>query len=309
MPTLTPADGEVRIRLTYSGISPGDVKKRSGWQGSPMPFPRVVPHSDGSGVIDAVGRGVPESRIGQLVWCYGAQSYRPFGTAAEQVLVPSALAVPLPAKAATQPDILEQAACLGIAGITGYRSVFADGPVTDLTVLVWGASSGVGAVALQMALRGGARVLGVVRRAEQLDRVLEMGAHAAWLSDDPTLVQAIKQLAPGGVHRIADVDLASHVDIDAAVVAVGGVICSYFSSNDRPSIPYWTLGFADVTLRLLGSDDFTPAVKTAAAKELTDALLEGQLRMAISSRLPLAQIAAAHELVETGAGGRVVLEI
>jgi len=309
MPLPLPGDGEVRIRLAFSGISPGDVKKRSGWQDSPMPYPRVVPHSDGAGVIDAVGTGVPRARIGQAVWCYGAQSYRAFGTAAEAVVVPAELAVRLPGGADPHPDLLEQAACLGIAGITGYRAVFAGGTVAGLDVLVWGAASGVGAVALQMAHRGGARVFAVVRRAEQLAAVRAMGAEEAWLADDPALADQIRQAAPAGVHRIAEVDFAAHIDVDAAVVATGGVICAYYSSSDRPDLPYWKLAFADVSLRLLGSDDFPPAVKADAASELTAALLEGRLRLGIAARLPLEDIALAHEQVARGAGGRVLLDL
>ena len=111
------------------------------------------------------------------------------------------------------------------------------------------------------------------------------------------------------MHRIAEVDLADHIDLDAEVVAVGGTISSYFSSADRPAIPYWQLGFADVALRLLGSDDFAPAVKAEAAAALTDALGEGALRIAVTERLPLADIARAHELVEAGHAGRVVLAL
>lgn len=307
MPQPSPGEGEVRIRVALSGINPGDVKKRSGWQGSPMPYPRVVPHSDGAGFIDAVGPGVPAARVGQAVWCYGAQSYRAFGTAAEYVVVPAALAVPLPEGA--QPELLEQAACLGIAGITGYRAVFAGGPVSGLDVLVWGAASGVGAVALQMAHRAGARVFAVVRRAEHLPAVRAMGAAEAWLADDPALVDQIREAAPAGVHRIAEVDFAAHIDVDAAVIATGGVISAYYSSADRPGIPYWTLAFADVSLRLLGSDDFAPAVKADAARELTSALLEGSLQATIAARLPLQDIAMAHEQVERGAGGRVLLNL
>ena len=309
MPQPAPGEGEVRIRLAFSGINPGDVKKRSGWQGSPMPYPRVVPHSDGAGFIDAVGPGVPAARVGQAVWCYGAQSYRAFGTAAEYVVVPAALAVPLPDDAGSRLDLLEQAACLGIAGITGYRAVFAGGPVAGLDVLVWGAASGVGAVALQMAHRAGARVLAVVRRAEQLPSVRAMGAAEAWVADDPALVEQIRLAAPAGVHRIAEVDFAAHIDVDAAVIATGGVISAYYSSADRPGIPYWTLAFADVSLRLLGSDDFPPAVKAEAAQELTAALLEGRLRAAIAARLSLDDIALAHEQVERGVGGRVLLSL
>ena len=101
MPDPEPGPGEVRIAVSVSGLSPGDVKKRDGWQGSPMPYPRVIPHSDGAGIIDAVGPGGTEDRVGQRVWCYGAQSYRPFGTAADYVVVPEALAVTLSAGAAT----------------------------------------------------------------------------------------------------------------------------------------------------------------------------------------------------------------
>lgn len=309
MPRPEPGAGEVRIRLAYSGINPGDVKKRGGWQASPMPFPRVVPHSDGAGVIDAVGAGVPAARVGEAAWCYGAQSYRAFGTAAEYSVVPAEQAVPLPERAAVRREMLEQAACLGIAGITGHRAVFAAGPVAGLNVLVWSAASGVGAVALRMAHRAGARVLAVVRRAEHLPSVLEMGAAEAWLADDPALVEQIRHAAPEGVHRVAEVDFAAHIDVNAEVVATGGVISAYYSSADRPDMPYWKLAFADVSLRLLGSDDFPPAVKAEAARELTAALLEGRLRAAVTARLPLQDIALAHEQVERGAGGRVLLSL
>jgi NADPH2:quinone reductase len=307
----TPGPGEVRIAVSVSGLSPGDTKKRGVWGSDVMTYPRVIPHSDGAGVIDAVGSGVPAARMGQRVWCYGAQSYRPFGTAAQYVVVPEALAVPLPAVAdgVDFDDLAEQASCLGIAGITGYRAVFADGPVAGLVVLVHGAAGGVGSIATQMARRGGATVIAVVRDAAQRKRALGLGADEAFLSDDPELVAAVRAVAPAGVHRIADVDFAAHIDLDAAVIAVGGVICSYFSSQDRPEIPYWTLGFADVTLRLLGSDDFPPAVKSDAATALTAALVEGKLRSTVAERVPLADIARAHELVEAGAAGRVLVEV
>ena len=310
MPDVEPGPGEVRIAVSVSGLSPGDVKKRSGWQGSPMPYPRVVPHSDGAGTIDKLGDGVNPARLGQRVWCYGAQSYRPFGTAAEFVAVPSELAVPLPdARGETaNRDLAEQAACLGIAGITGHRAVFADGSVNGLTVLVHGAVGGVGSIATQMAVRDGATVIAVARPA-QIQRAQELGAHHVFASDDPELSAAIRAVAPNGVNRIAEVDLADHADLDAQVIAIGGVISSYYSSQDRPTLPYWKLGFADTTLRLLGSDDFPPEVKAHAARELTVALVEGGLRSVIAERVPLAEIARAHELVEQGVDGRVIVTI
>jgi NADPH:quinone reductase len=151
MPAPEPAPGEVRVRVALSGVNPGDTKKRGDWVGYGMPFPRVVPHSDGSGVIDAVGDGVDDGRIGQRVWVYGAQSYRPFGTAAQLSVVPAEQAVELPDEVND-----EIGACLGIPGITAHRAVFGDGPVGGQTILVQGVLGAVGSIAAQLARWGGA---------------------------------------------------------------------------------------------------------------------------------------------------------
>jgi NADPH2:quinone reductase len=129
LPDPQPGPGEVRVRVRLSGVNPGDTKKRAGWLGSSMPYPRVVPHSDAAGVVDAVGDGVDPARVGRRVWLYGAQSYRPYGTAAQQTVVPADLAVDLPDGV---PD--ELGASLGIPGITAHRAVFADGSVRGTTV-------------------------------------------------------------------------------------------------------------------------------------------------------------------------------
>jgi NADPH2:quinone reductase len=311
LPDPLPGEGEVRIAVTVSGISPGDIKKRAGWPGSPMVYPRVIPHSDGAGTIDAVGDGINPTRVGERVWCYGAQSYRPFGTAAEYVVVPDSLAVPLadPDRGAAPHGLDEQAACLGIAGITAHRAVFADGPVDGLVVLIQGATGGVGSIATQLARRGGATVLAVVRDEDQLAQAEQLGAHHAFRNDDADLADRIRQAAPDGVHRIAEVDFAGHVDLDAEILAVGAVVCSYSSSADRPPIPYWALGFKDTTLRLLGSDDFPPAVKQNAARALTQALIDGGLRSRVAAGFPLDQVIEAHQRVESGPPGRVIINI
>jgi NADPH2:quinone reductase len=146
IPDPTVGPGDVRVKVVCSGTNPGDAKKRSGWLNSPMPYPLVVPHSDGAGVIDAVGADVPAARIGKRVWVYGAQSYRPLGTAAEFVTVPSERAVPLPDNVR-----LVTGACLGISARTAHRCVFADGPVAGQTVLVAGAAGSVGHAAVALA--------------------------------------------------------------------------------------------------------------------------------------------------------------
>src|SRR4051812_40767092 len=146
MATPEPGPDEVRVRVALSGVNPGDTKKRSDDFGVGMPFPRVVPQSDGSGIVDAVGEGVEHSRVGQRVWVYGAQSYRPFGTAAQFTVVPADQALELPDEVGN-----EIGACLGIPGITAHRAVFSDGPVAGKTILVQGVLGGVGSLAAQLA--------------------------------------------------------------------------------------------------------------------------------------------------------------
>src|SRR2546430_1745268 len=172
-----PRPGEVRVRVALSGVNPGDAKKRGDWLGYGMPFPRIDPHSDGSGVVDTVGQGVDRRRIGQRVWVYGAQSYRPFGTAAELTVVPAEQAVQLPDEVSD-----EIGACLGIPGITAHRAIFGDGPVAGKTILVQGALGAVGSIAARLARWGGATVLGTAVRESDLAHVDGVVANAVALN-------------------------------------------------------------------------------------------------------------------------------
>src|SRR4051794_29699524 len=211
LPEPTPGPGEVVVRLTRSGINPGDVKKRQGWLGSTMPYPLVVPHSDGAGTIIATATDVPAARIGQRVWCWGAQSYRPFGTAAAACAVPADQAVPLP------PNVSDDlGACLGIPGITAHRAVFADGDPSG-TVLVHGAGGAVGSLAAQLARSCGVRVIGTVRFATEAPRVRHLVDEVVALdgADTEGTARAIRQLAPDGVSRIVEVALAANATLDA----------------------------------------------------------------------------------------------
>jgi NADPH2:quinone reductase len=304
LPAAEPGPGEVRVRLTVSGVNPGDMKKRQGWLGSSMAFPRIVPHSDGAGVIEAAGPGADPSRVGRRVWVYGAQSYRPFGTAAQATVVPEALAVDLPDGVGDQTG-----ACLGIPGVTAHRAVFADGPVSGRTVLVHGVRGSVSSVAAQLARWAGARVIGTVRTDGEAGQV-EAGTadHVVSLQSGPAA--AIRRLAPDGVDRIVEVALSANADLDAEVSRNGTVLAAYASPKDRPELPFWPMLFNNVTIRLLGSDDFPAEAKDAAARDLTLAAAQSALSVPVAEVIPLARIAAAHELVESGqAPGRVLVSI
>ncbi|TDU02543.1 NADPH2:quinone reductase [Streptomyces sp. 846.5] len=304
LPDPQPGPGGVRVRVTVSGVNPGDTKKRRGWLGSSMPYPRVIPHSDAAGVIDAVGQGGDARRVGQRVWVYGAQSYRPFGTAAQYTVVPDHLAVPLPDHLSD-----ELGASLGIPGITAHRTVFADGPVDGRTVLVNGVLGGVGSLAAQLAHWGGATVLGTVRHSSDLARIdPAVVAHAVALDQDEPAA-AIRAHAPQGVDRIIEVALSDNADLDSAVAANNATIAAYATRADHTEIPFWTLLFNNVTLRLLGSDDFPAEAKRQAARDLTAAAAIGALGIQVGARFPLQDIAEAHDRVDTGGGGRVLITI
>ncbi|MER5532888.1 NADPH:quinone reductase [Streptomyces mirabilis] len=304
LPDPEPGPGEVRVRVTVSGVNPGDTKKRRGWLGSSMPYPRVIPHSDAAGVVDAVGDGVDARRAGQRVWVYGAQSYRPFGTAAQYTVLPEDLAVPLP-------DHLgdELGASLGIPGITAHRTVFSDGPVDGRTVLVHGVLGGVGSLAAQLARWGGATVLATVRRGHDLDRVDPAVVSHAVALDSADPAAAIRTYMPEGVDRIVEVALSDNADLDTAVAATDAVIAAYATRADRTEIPFWPLLFKNVTLRLLGSDDFPAEARRQAARDLTAAAAVGALTVDVGDRYPLEDIAKAHDRVDAGGRGRVLVTI
>ena len=304
LPDPEPGPGEVLVRVRLSGVNPGDTKKRRGWLGSSMPFPKVIPHSDAAGVIEAVGKGVDRARLGRRVWVYGAQSYRPFGTAAEFTVVPETWAVDLPDAV---PD--EIGACLGIPGITAHRAVFADGAIDGATVLVHGVLGGVGSLAAQVATWAGATVIATVRRRSDLQRAsLLPVSHVVSLDDDDP-AREIRAAAPGGVDRIIEVSFSDNVDLDSAVAKVGTVIAAYATRRDRPDLPFWPMLFDNITIRLLGSDDFPDAAKRQAATDLTEMTSSGALTLAVAPPLPLDRAADAHERVDAGSHERIVLAV
>ena len=208
-----PSAGEVRIRLAFSGVNPGDVKKREDAFGIGMAYPRVIPHSDGSGTVDLVGEGVSREWIGRRVWCYAAQSYRPFGTAAEYTVIPLKQVVQLPEGVS-----LEQGACLGIPGITAHRAVNVAGSVKGKTVLVQGGAGAVGACAVQLAHQARARVIATCRSESDKEIASRAGADEVLLTGDG-LAKRLRALAPDGVHHIVEVAFGANIKTDTEVLA------------------------------------------------------------------------------------------
>jgi NADPH2:quinone reductase len=302
MPDPHPAGGEVRIRVAASGVNPGDVKKRQDTFGYGMAYARVIPHSDGAGQVDEIGEGVPSEWLGRAVWCYGAQSYRPFGTAAEFTVVPLDQVAPLP------PGVsMEQGACLGIPGITARRAVHVAGAVSGRTVLVQGAAGAVGLCAVQLARRAGAQVIGTIRSSADEATATTAGAHQVVLNDEQ-LIAKVRALAPDGVDHIIEVAFGANLEADLELLKLNGSIAAYATDRENPQIPFWPMVFKDIRLFFLGSDDFPREAKALAAKDLNAALEAGWSGFNIAERIPLSEIARAHQLVEHPTRrGRVVV--
>ena len=304
MPDPLPGPGEVRIRTAASGINPGDIKKRQDSFGLGMAYPRVIPHSDGAGQIDRVGESVTSEWVGRRVWCYGAQSYRPFGTAAEYTVVPVDHVAPLPENVSP-----EEGACLGIPGITAHRAVHVGGGVEGRTVLVQGAGGAVGMCAVALARHACAHVIGTVRSPSEEPTARWAGTHEVVLSDQ-TLPERVKALAPDGVDHIVEVAFGANIEADIEMLKMGGSIGAYATDNATPKIPFWLLVFKNIRVFFLGSDDFPPEAKVAATRDLNAALQAGWAGFEIGERIPLADIARAHELAEHPARrGRVVVTV
>jgi len=304
MPDPSPAAGEVRIRIAASGINPGDIKKRQNAFGYGMPYARVIPHSDGAGRIDQIGQSVPPEWLGKSVWCYGAQSYRAFGTAAEFAIVPVDQAVLLPESVSA-----DQGACLGISGITAHRAVHVADPLNGRTVLVQGAAGSVGICAVQLAYRAGAHVVGTVMSAPEEETARNAGAHQVFRNDHQ-LGARIKALAPEGIDHIVEVAFGANIEADIGFLKMGGSIATYATNIEAPAIPFWLMVFKNIRLFFLGSDDFPKDAKLVAARDLNAALDAGWSGFEIAERIPLAEIARAHELVEhPQRRGRVVVTL
>ncbi len=306
LPAPVPGPGEVLVAVRASGINPADTKRRGGWRGLAMDHPLVVPHADGAGEIVAAGPGVDRGRIGERVWLWKAQGGydgpgRAFGTAAELVALPAAQALPLPAALG-----FEAGACLGVPFLTAWRAVMGDGSVAGQTILVQGGGGAVGNLAVQIAARGGARVIATAGRGATAGFARAAGAEAV-VDRHGAVAEAVLALTGGaGVDRVIEVDFAANHVADARMLRPDGTLASYSStSNPTPPFAYYDLGYKGLTVRLVQGARLPGAMFAEALAWL--AAHAATLAVPIGARLALADIAAAHERVEGGAPGQTVV--
>ena len=306
-PTPEPGLGEVLVKLLSTGVNPSDVKKRAGAFPDLLEAGPVIPHSDGAGVITAVGEGVAPSRVGERVFVYQAQYGRQLGTAAEYVALDSLRAPTLPENAS-----FEVGACVGIPIMTAHRCVFADGPVADQLILVTGGAGRVGHYAIQWAHRAGARVIATASNEQDAEACRKDGAEAVINHREPEWGKAVLDQTGGQkVDRVIDVEFGANLPELLHCVRIGATIATYSSTVvPEPALPFRTMMFMDLTVRMVIVYAMPEEAKAQAVADTQAALVEGGLQHRIAETLPFDQMAKAHEIIEEGSvRGCVVVTI
>ncbi len=297
MPTPLAGPGEVRVRLEASGVNPADVGRRAGaYRG--MEFARVIPNSDGAGIIDQVGDGVTRLKLGQRVWLFnGQRNGRAFGTAAEYIALAEHLVTPLP-------DSLSfaQGATLGIPAMTAWCCLFCDGPIAGKTVLVTGGAGAVGHYAVQLAKWGGARVIATVSSAAKAEQVQLAGADLVvnYKADD-VIAKALAFTEQRGVDRVVDVDFGGNIATTLKLMAMNSTIAVYATNGNRnPVVPMRELMDKCIALRTLVLFALPLPLLAAAQADISRWLAAGVRLHKIAAQFPLSETAQAHLAVEKG---------
>jgi len=319
-PDPEPGPGEVRVRVIRSGVNPTDWKSRRGSApGQPVQFDLQVPNQDGAGVIDAIGPDVSATRIGERVWIWEAAYQRADGTAQDYVVLPSSHAVAMPSDVS-----FDVGASLGIPFLTAHRclTVLDNGPgrlrreaLNGRTVLVAGGAGAVGNATIQLARWADARVLATVSSREKADLALAAGADDVVNYRDADAAKTIRALAPGGVDIIVEVAPTANADLDIAVLARDGVVAVY-AGNPESAMTLQTRQLMTLNARWQFVLVYTVprAAKQAGVSAVSEALAAGEIRAGAPHGLPLhhfplAETAAAHDAVEGGAIGKVLIDL
>jgi NADPH2:quinone reductase len=297
MPTPLAGPGEVRVRLEASGVNPADVGRRAGaYRG--MEFARVIPNSDGAGIIDQVGDGVTRLKLGQRVWLFnGQRNGRAFGTAAEYIALAEHLVTPLP-------DSLSfaQGATLGIPAMTAWCCLFCDGPIAGKTVLVTGGAGAVGHYAVQLAKWGGARVIATVSSAAKGEQARLAGADLVvnYKTED-VVAEVLAFTGQRGVDRVVDVDFGGNIATTLKLMAMNSTVAVYATNGNRnPIVPMRELMEKCIALRTLVLFALPKPLLAAAQADISKWLAAGARIHNIAAQFPLSETAQAHLAVEKG---------
>jgi len=295
-PTPHAGQGEVRVALRASGVNPADMNRRSG-RGYAKEGPLVIPHSDGSGVIDEIGAGVPEHWLGRRVWLYnGQRGGRLLGTAAEHIALDVGLVAELPAATS-----FEAGACLGIPCMTAHRCVTLAAELAGKTVLVSGGAGAVGHYAVQWAKRFGARVIATVSGPEKARHAEAAGADLVVNYRAGDIAPAIRGFAPQGIDHVVDVDFGGNLAVFFPLLALNASVAYYATNGNRT--PTWPAAEAmrrNISLHAVLLNNAPLVARQRAQSDIVRWLRDGGMQHTIASLHSLERCADAHIAVESG---------
>ncbi|SDY86978.1 NADPH2:quinone reductase [Modestobacter sp. DSM 44400] len=315
-PTPEPGPGEVLVRLAFSGVNPTDWKSRT--NADPGSGGKV-PNQDGAGTVEAVGRGVDPVLVGERVWIWEAAYQRPHGTAAEYTVVPARQTVPLGAAPS-----FELGAALGIPFLTAHRCLtlaesvpdrIGPGSLAGRTVLVQGGAGAVGNAAIQLARWADATVIATVSGPEKAQLAAAAGADHVINYKAQDVVAEVTKIVPHGVEAIVEVSAAANSGVDAQVIGQHGAVAMYADDGGAEvTIPVrlqmtrnarwqFVLVYTEpVRAKEIGVEDVNAAVQDGAVRVGREAGLPLHV-------FPLAETAAAHQAVQDGAIGKVLIDV
>jgi NADPH2:quinone reductase len=320
-PVPKPGPREVRVRVHVSGVNPTDWKARRGRSRGPaaLRFPELVPNQDGAGIIDAVGDEVARERVGERVWLWESAWERSDGTAQEFVVLPERQAVRLP------DDIsFDVGASLGIPALTAHRGLTVSelGPkglapraLWEQTVLVAGGAGAVGHAAIQLARWAGARVISTVSGDEKAKLARAAGAEHVVNYRNEKGSDEIRAFAPDGVDVVVEVAPAANADLDASVLAPNGVVAAYASElGPKLELDVGALMSRNIRYQLVLVYTVAPEAKDQAIADVAAAVADGALPVGEEAglplhRFPLERTADAHDAVEQGIVGKVLIDV
>tara|TARA_B100000965_G_scaffold399453_1_gene419454 strand:- start:2881 stop:3864 length:984 start_codon:yes stop_codon:yes gene_type:complete len=292
-----PVAGEVLVKVKASGINPSDVKTRAGARGE-LQFPRVIPHSDGSGKIIDVGEGVDKNRIGEKVWIWNGAFGRANGTCAELISLPELQAVKINNEVS-----YESAACMGIPASTAYYGVLANGPVKNKTVLISGGAGAVGFYGIQLAKLSGANVITTISNDEKAKVASDAGADKIINYKNENVLEEIMEYTnKDGVDRIFEVEFGGNLPINEKIIKSNGVIATYGSMAEmEPKLPFYNLMFKGVKIDTFLIYSIEKKDREEILNGLSELLNQNSLKHMISKTYSIDEVIDAHEAMESGA--------
>lgn len=301
-----PAEREVRVKLHYAGVNPAEAYIRAGGYAFFHPDLPYVPGFDGAGVVDKVGPGVTALKPGDRVFVASALARRKTGTYAEKVVCDDQAVHLLPDSVS-----FEQGAALGIPATAAYRALFHRGRLKPgETVLIHGASGGVGTLAVQLAAYAGARVIGTAGTEESMELVRACGADAVLNHRQAGYLEAIPAVTNGaGVDVVLEMLANVNLEADLQLLNKYGRVVVVGNRGALDFNPRLTMvKEADVLGMAVWNAPREEYVESLAA--VAAALRNGGLRPYAGTKLPLVEAAKAHsQIIRGSANGKMILEI